>query len=560
MAHEFSTGGRPWMALCVAFALGIGATLGQAAEQAAPVLTEGQEALQASAGADQVIAEFYAARDHRPLWSGAQGTARRKALIAAFEAAGDHALPPERYQAAALEAAHRSASTPVQAAEAELALTEAYLRYARDMSSGLLTPSEVDDELFIYPKERPIIDLLNAMSWADDPSIWLASLAPKTRDYAQLLTRYQSYRQIGADAVWGEALSKQKTLRAGDRSEQVITLRDRLTAMGFHPAETLSAGGEVELATAETANDATDPGLPDPQVFDDLLESAVIRFQAQHGLNQDGAVGPATRGAINTSATERARQIAVNLERIRWLNRDLGKKHIYVNIASFDMTVFDQGEPVFESRVVVGKSRKHRTPEFSDEMEYMVVNPSWNVPYSIASKEILPKLQENPNYLEENNMTLRGVDDPSLIDWNEITRRTFPGKIKQAPGPGNALGEVKFMFPNQHSIYLHDTPSKSLFARDRRAYSHGCIRVQRPQEFAHFLLSAQRDDAQAYYERQIAREKETWVHLDEHVPVHLTYRTAWVDRDGEDQFRADIYGRDERVLAALAEAGVALPQ
>ncbi|MEM8793507.1 MAG: L,D-transpeptidase family protein [Pseudomonadota bacterium] len=551
-------------AMAAGLALGAGAAWAAGLQEPAAaevVIAPDQASLRAAmpeAGSE--IAAFYERRAYQPLWLGDNGAARRDALLAALRSAADHALPVSRYNPDGLARRMRAASTAADRAQAEIALTEAYLAYAGDLSSGLLTPREVDRELYVYPVKRPLGDLLNGMSWAGDPAKWLASLAPKSADYAKLVARYATYRDMGGAGAWGESLPKHRTLKAGDRSEVVPLLRARLTAMGFHAADTLTASDTVVVATAETANDSGAPLVPDPMVFDPALEEAVRLFQARHGLNEDGVVGPATRGAVNTSATERARQIAVNLERMRWLNRDLGEKHVYVNIASFDMMVIERGEPVFESRVVVGKSRRHRTPEFSDEMEYMVVNPSWNVPYSIASKEILPKLQENPAYLEENNMTLRGVDDPSAIDWSEVTRSTFPGRIRQSPGAGNALGEVKFMFPNDHSIYLHDTPSKSLFARDRRAFSHGCIRVQRPQEFAHFLLSAQRDDAKAYYDRQIAHGRESWLHLDEHVPVHLTYRTAWVERAGEDQFRADIYGRDAKVLAALSGAGVDLPQ
>jgi murein L,D-transpeptidase YcbB/YkuD len=230
-----------------------------------------------------------------------------------------------------------------------------------------------------------------------------------------------------------------------------------------------------------------------------------------------------------------------------------------VNLAGFRMALVDDGVETFESRVVIGKTR-FPTAEFSDVMEFMVVNPAWHVPTSIVRNEILPKLREDPTYLTRQNMVLTGVDvDPEMIAWEFITPSTFPGRVKQRPGRNNALGQVKFKFPNHHAIYLHDTPQKSLFRHDRRAYSHGCVRVMKPYEFAHRLLERQLSDPEAMFNRWLARETEIYVHLDDPVPVHITYRTAPVAADGSDQFRGDVYGRDRRIAAALEDRGVRLP-
>ena len=223
------------------------------------------------------------------------------------------------------------------------------------------------------------------------------------------------------------------------------------------------------------------------------------------------------------------------------------------------MMMIENGTPRFSTRTVVGKSRKFQTPEFNDQLEYIVVNPFWNVPYSISSKEILPLLKEDPTYLEKNNMELLGSDLPaSMIDWSQVTRGSFPGRIRQRPGPENALGSVKFLFPNAHSIYMHDTPSRKLFARDRRAYSHGCVRLEDPTGFAHLLLSLQDDDPVGTFERLREYEDERWVTIREPIPVYVTYHTAWLDADGTRQFRADVYRRDRDVMAALAAAGVSI--
>ncbi|MEO1276280.1 MAG: L,D-transpeptidase family protein, partial [Pseudomonadota bacterium] len=230
---------------------------------------------------------------------------------------------------------------------------------------------------------------------------------------------------------------------------------------------------------------------------------------------------------------------------------------IVVNLPDFHVRVYEAEAAVFESRVVIGKY-KHQTVEFSDEMEHMVVNPTWFVPMSIARNEILPKLQENPFYLEERNMRLVGAD-ATTVDWTTVEPASFPGRIRQAPGPGNALGDVKFMFPNDHAIYLHDTPQKGLFRRDNRAYSHGCVRVEKPAELAALLLGAQVEDGAGTYDRLLSREKERYVHLDVHRPVHLIYRTSWTERDGTQHFRRDVYRRDALVAGALERAGVVLP-
>lgn len=500
---------------------------------------------------------------YRPVWldeeSGA--TAAAKALLATLSEADRHALPSERYNLADLTREIQTFSTMTPAAKAalEIALSRVFVTYSNDITAGVLEPRKVDRELYIYPERASAVELLEALTGAADPGKFLEALAPKNPAYRRLVERYRSFRLLAETGGWGEKMTGRQTLRPGQRSGDVAVLRARLTEMGYFSGEIAAPDETLVIAANDTLTDAPQQTLGDPLLYDEALVSSVQLFQARHGLNQDGVVGPATRAALNVEPGFRTAQIAVNLERMRWLNKDLGAKHIMVNLASFDMAVIENGETAFTSRVVVGKARRHRTPEFSDEIEHMVVNPTWYVPYSIASQEILPKLQEDPGYLDSKNMTLHGAD-PWTVDWSQVTRRDFPGRITQGPGTNNALGRVKFMFPNDHAIYLHDTPSKSLFNRDARAYSHGCVRVQRPYEFAEYLLSAQEEDAKGKFERLLRRGKERYVHLDEHVPVHLTYRTAWVDDQGFDQFRGDIYGRDRKVLAALEKAGVVLPK
>ena len=501
---------------------------------------------------DAPVRLFYEQRGHAALWLSGDGepTAAARALLAWASQADGHALPPSRYGVDAL-ADRLSGGGMQDRATLELDLTRLFLRYARDVSSGLLEPRDVSWEIDIEPRRADPARLLSAAAGARDISLFLASLVPASADYDRLVGLYGTIREAARNGGWGAPIPGGPTLRLGDRSPRVGQIRARLVALGDLPVV-------EQLAANEVMTDAR-PAQDDPSVIDPSLEAAIRRFQDRHGLNTDGAVGPMTLAALNVPAEKRAEQIAVNLERMRWLNRDFGSRHVMINIAGFSMTLHENGEPRFTTRAVVGKARRHETPEFTDVLEYIVVNPTWNVPRSIATEEILPELREDPTYLARNNMELVGVDVPAgEIDWTTVTKGSFPGRIRQRPGPGNALGSVKFMFPNKYSIYMHDTPARRLFQRDRRDFSHGCVRLQDPVEFAHILLADQTDDPDGYFRRLRSMGSERWVKLERPIPVVVGYRTAWVADDGTWQFRGDIYGRDDAVAAALRATGVAI--
>jgi murein L,D-transpeptidase YcbB/YkuD len=519
-------------------------------------------ALRAAFARTPEVESFYAARGYETVWSTPEGglTLAGQALVAAFADAPRHALPADRYSGGV-----RAALPGADVLDREVAMTRAFLAYGRDINSGLLEPRQVDRDIAVKPVRPEPAALLAGIAAATDPAAYLASLAPGSEDYRLLLDHLDVMRTLAANGdAWGPKVPNGATLREGDRSQRIAAVRARLVAMGdLAPGASTTtearAGGDIVLAANDVTTDAPRVAMAetaDPMRFDATLAEAVRRFQARHGLNVDGVVGPATLAQINTSPAFRADQIAVNLERIRWLNRDLGRRHVKVNIPDFTMRVMENGKRVFDSRVVVGKYR-HQTPEFSDVMDHMVVNPTWFVPRSIAVNEILPRLQEDPTYLDQKGYRLTGADAYD-VDWTMVTPSTFPGSIRQRPGPGNALGRVKFMFPNDFAIYLHDTPQRHLFARDVRAYSHGCVRVEKPLEFAHFLLGYQESDPVGTFDRWLASGRERYVTLDEHLPVHITYRTAWVDEDGRDHFRGDIYGRDVTVMQALRSAGVSM--
>jgi len=478
---------------------------------------------------------FFAARGYEPFWTEAgDGADRTAALIEALSAATDRALPVERYNPDGLRLATESG------AAREIALMRAYLAFAGDLSGGVVDPTRVDEDITRRPVRAPAPVLLAPL--ADRPvAEALASLEPSDPDYRRLVDEKRSLEQQARTASWGPAVPEGPTLHPGDIDPRVADLRARLARLGL-------------LAPAAE--------MADPR-FDPALETAVRQFQSEHGLVDDGVAGKATLAAINAPVETRLAQIAVNLERMRWMPRDLGERYLYVNIPDFTVRLIENSAETWQSRVVVGKTHVTETAEFSDEMTYLVVNPSWHIPDSIAIRDYLPKLQRDPMVLKRQNIDLmtRGgtVINPKLVDFGQYTPANFPFRIKQRPNEDNALGMVKFMFPNEHSIYLHDTPHKEYFSRSVRAYSNGCIRVQKPEELALLLLQGQVSDPEASFEGWVAQGKERAVNLARPIPIHIVYRTVFTDEDGALRFRPDVYGRDARTFELLEAAGVTLP-
>jgi murein L,D-transpeptidase YcbB/YkuD len=330
------------------------------------------------------------------------------------------------------------------------------------------------------------------------------------------------------------------TLHEGESGPRVAALRARLARLGYDAA----------------------PGPRGAEAFDAPLADAVKAFQRDYGLIDDGAAGARTIAALDAGPEARLRQVLVNLERLRWQGHSREARYIEVNIADFSAVLRDGDETPWRSRTVVGADQT-RTPEFSDTMTYFVVNPTWHIPDSIAKRVYLPKLKNDPNVLANGNMRLftrAGTEiNPRLVDFTQYTSGNFPFRVKQNPSSANALGRVKFMFPNQFSIYLHDTPAREYFTRDARAFSNGCIRLEEPLALAYILLQGQVPDPQAAFAGWQAGGSERHVNLERPIPVHIGYRTVFVDDGGEVRYRADIYGRDAKVFRALEGAGVTIP-
>lgn len=496
------------------------------------------QVLAGEAAEDEAIAAFYRDNGYRTLWTGeaAQDVARRSALLAALARAGDHGLPVARYDAAKLKTMLSAAKTEGDRARAEFALTKAYLSYAGDMKAGATEPKKVDPGI-VREIVRPDPGLLLAQMQSRDPVALLHDLLPSSPRYAQLMRSKLELEGKLSQGGWGPVV-KIKTLAPGDQGDAVVALRERLIAMGY-----------LSRSAAAT--------------YDATIQNAVQRFQLDHGLTADGTAGETTLKELNVSPEERLKSVIVAMERMRWMqDRPLGNRHIWVNLPDFTAKIIDNGKVTFETRSVIGKNvMDQHTPEFSDQMAHMVINPSWGVPRSIIVKEYLPLLQRNPNAVSH----LQVIDNRGrvvprgAVNFAGYSARTFPFGLRQPPSDGNALGLVKFMFPNKHNIYLHDTPAKNLFSHEVRAYSHGCIRLADPFDFAYALLALQSDDPQAEFARHLRTGKETTVKLEQKVPVHLVYFTAWPGAKGQMTYRNDIYGRDAKLFQALEAAGVVLP-
>jgi len=494
-----------------------------------------QGVAEAAAG-DPVVAAHYRETDYEPLWTSmeADDVARRTALLAAFAAAGDHGLPEGAFDADALRSLLGSIEGQRALGRAEVEMTQRFLAYAEAVGTGVLTPKDVDQDLV---REVPLRDrggLLAGLA-ASDPDAFLDGLAPQTPEYARLQRERLRLQRLIDRGGWGPEV-RSRGLEPGDAGAEVIALRNRLIAMGYLPRTALTT-------------------------YDARLRAAVEAFQSDHGLDADGVAGPSTIAQINIPVETRIAQILVAMERERWLNRDLGDRHIWVNLTDFHVRIVDHGKTSFTTRSVIGMDlADRRSPEFSDEMDHLVINPTWHVPRSIATREYLPQMQRNP--YAQGHLALvdrRGFVVPrDAVDFTRFNASNFPFDMKQAPSRSNALGLVKFMFPNRYNIYLHDTPAKDLFGREKRDFSHGCIRLQRPFEFAYALLAAQSDDPRGLFHSTLDTGRETRIDLVEPVPVHIVYRTAFGQAKGRMQYRDDVYGRDARIFRALEDAGVTI--
>ena len=505
-------------------------------ESARAEVTAFKQAVAEAAALDRDIAEFYRETGYKPVWTGEswKDRQRRKALFAALDGASAHGLPAKRYDVDKLTNMLRTIRSPRDLGQAEVALSKAFVTYAHDVQTGIVTPGKVDGDI---KRKVPLRDRKSYLSAfvQSSPTAFMRALPPQNPEYARLMkAKLQLEKQI-AHGGWGAKVPGKK-LQPGDSGAAVVALRNRLVAMGY-------------LRRSAT------------KTFDGTMGQAVQKFQAAHGLNTDGVAGGVTLQEINVGPEQRLQSVIVAMERERWTNMERGKRHVLVNLTDYTAKIMDNNKVTFQTRSVVGaNTHDRRSPEFSDVMEHMVINPTWNVPRSIAVKEYLPMMKRNPNaadHLKLINGRGQSVSRAN-IDFSQYNERNFPFDIKQPPSRSNALGLVKFMFPNKYNIYLHDTPAKNLFSRETRAYSHGCIRLQQPFDFAYALLAKQSSDPKGEFHKHLKTGRETKVDLVQNVPVHIIYRTAVTSPKGQVGFRRDVYGRDAKIWRALDAAGVEL--
>lgn len=493
-----------------------------------------------------VIPLFYGARDYRPVWYLETGLIpQARSLIRAIQTADLEGLQPRDYHLATLESllsdVEKNPSSPrpvdpVTLAEFDLLMTDAFLMLASHMLAGRVNPETIDPEWIALDRTEDVLGILLATLRTDEFYKIVTTLRPPHAGYRGLREALPQYREISATGGWS-SLPDGPSVQVGDRDQRIIPLRQRL-----------AMSGELD-ASLDNGND----------LFDEQVENAVRLFQERHGLGTDGIVGRLTRTALNVPAQDRLRQIELNMERWRWLPHELGQRYILVNAANFHLQVVEGAKKVHEMRAIVGRSYR-RTPVFSAEMTYLEWNPYWNIPPRNAKKDILPKIKLEPDYLFKKKIRVfqswrEGAPevDPRSIEWSKVDAGNFPYKLRQDPGPSNALGRVKFMFPNRFDVYIHDTPDRKLFLSPSRGFSSGCIRIEKPIELAEYLL---REDPEWTHEKIMAviqSEVRQVVRLKNPIMVHLLYWTAWAGDDGSVHFREDIYKRDPRLDKALKE-------
>ena len=484
--------------------------------------------------------DFYAARNSTPAWiEGRVPRPQMEALLGAVRAASAEGLDPDLYGLTALETRRLDAVSGFlskkgfQAEEAgglDVRLTYLYMKLASDLADGVSNLARADAAWQIKPEPFDARRLLDAALRDNRVAESLKGLTPKTPQYEQLRAALASYRTLAGRGGW-PSVSATRSIKPGETSRTVAAIARRLAASGEYQGRL--------------------PGERDAATYGPALQEAVKRFQRLHGLEADAVVGRDVVAEMNVPVATRIQQIELNLERWRWLPRDLGDRYVLVNIPAYRLDIWDHGRVPLSMRVVVGK-QDSPTPIFTDTMTYVVFSPYWNVPPDIARDETLPSLMKDATFLARTRMEIvdrtGSVVEPSTVNLEDAAGYRF----RQKPGGSNSLGLVKFMFPNQFNVYLHDTPADNLFERAGRSLSHGCVRVEHPQQLAEYLLRDQPEWTPARIAAAMHAEEEKTVKLRAPLPVYLGYWTAAVTSEGV-QFTRDVYGIDARQEQLVAD-------
>ncbi|WP_257458183.1 L,D-transpeptidase family protein [Archangium lipolyticum] len=563
---------RSWLVLLCCLLLG------------APVLAAGElppfesavraRAEKESREVSQALLRFYETRGFQPAWFSYDGAVRPQVdqFLAALREAESEGLWPERYHRSALEDSLRRLSLEGEPEDAwmsvELRLTSSFLTYASHLLSGQVASQRIPWRTK-PPGAVVLAAVMEGALASGDLRTTLRSFSPTHEGFVRLREALARYRAIAAAGGW-PLVPEGGPLERGMRDPRVAVLRERLRVTGDLPAapeerllypgapsvSSMVLVGDLVRAAMEVAPESPREPVPE-DLYDAKLEEAVKRFQRRQGLEVDGKVGAGTLEALRVPVEERIAQLLVNLERWRQAPRELEPRYVMVNLPAFELEAVERGRTVLRMPVIIGEP-DWSTPVLADEVEYLVLHPEWNVPGKITQEEVLPKLREDAGAAEALGLTV--IDkatgqavDARTVDWNALGEGPLSYRFAQAPGESNPLGQVKFIFPNPYSIYLHDTPNPALFTKANRAFSHGCVRVSEPAKLADFMLRGH----EGWTEASLAAEMEKAgtprrVQLPAPVPVYLLYWTAFVDAEGRVAFRRDLYARDPEVRRALA--------
>jgi len=520
-------------------------------------LRQSESPVSVTAEQRDAIINFYRLNGFEPLWVNSEGlVGKSRRVLARLADAESEGLTPLDYMPPTLGSFSDDGSIVrgqvLPLARLDIALTAMALRYAEHLYSGRIIPKKLSGYYDLTP---PVLDLghvLYELSYRHLPDLYLSSLRPQHPAYRIMKASLAELRAKLAESNQ-QSIPKGETVKPGERDARVPLVRERMVKFGLLTVDDSLAWIE-ETANAPDAADAGDEVLA--RTLDRKLSAALKAFQASRKIKQTGRLDKATVEALNTRSDQRnIQKLVMNMERMRWLPRDLGTRYIFVNQASFELRIVENDSVTWTTKVIVGKPET-QTSVFSDEMETVVLNPYWGVPKSIIKYEMMPYLVNDPSYLDRKGFEVvnsRGeVVSSSSVDWWAYGDK-IPYDIRQPPGDDNALGNIKFLFPNSHDIYMHDTPTKNLFAEKSRAFSHGCVRVENPRKLAEYVLGWDR----AQIDDMIASGMNQDIQLPAHIPVHLNYFTAWPDASGKIVYHPDVYNRDARLEKALNTVAVA---
>lgn len=487
---------------------------------------------------DEKLRRFYAGRNYQFAWFDTSGIAEQARSFRnmwdayAFNQQDSSLLNPKL--ASIIDSIQQpGAHAPSEnfLFKTELALTRQFFTYAQKAFTGKDDLNMTELAWFIPRKKVQAVDLLDSLIASKGKDI--SRYAPMNAQYYLLEDYLKKYYQIEKETGWPEIVTDQKKISPKDSSATIAQIKHRLKFLG-------------DYTGADTS------GFFNPELTD-----AVKNYQHRHGITEDGIIGKQFLARINAPISQRIRQILINQERVRWVPKSPETDYLLVNIPEYRLHVYEDGKLNFDIDVVVGQAQ-HSTVIFTGSLKYVVFAPYWNIPPGILGNEILPALKRDPSYLDRHNMEVvsgQTVIPASGINWQKYTAKNFPYMIRQKPGPNNSLGRVKFLFPNNYNIYFHDTPAKSLFGETRRDFSHGCIRLSEPVKFAEYLLRKDTSYTTEKIDSLLKGTKEKYVTLKEPVPVFIGYFTAWVDSNGQLNFRDDIYGHDKKLEAKLFSNG-----